>query len=59
MKKENAILLYSINDVLAAYRDYDASDEAKEPILYFLSELTGKSVDALAELLDDMRGNPA
>ena len=41
----------SVRDILDAYVRYDASEEAKEPILYFISELTGKSVDALAEML--------
>lgn len=41
----------SVQDVLDAYAGYDASEEAKEPILYFISELTGLSVDTLLELL--------
>ena len=44
--------VYSLNDLLEAYRKYDASEEAKEPVLWFLSELTGKSIDALWEKLD-------
>lgn len=43
--------VYSLTDIVEAYKTYDASEEAKEPILYFISELTGKSVDALAEML--------
>lgn len=50
-KVPDNIPVYSIADIIDAYRTYDASEEAKEPILYFISELTGKSVDALAEML--------
>ena len=46
---EDNLQVYSLNDLLEAYRKYDASEEAKEPILWFLSELTGKSIDALME----------
>lgn len=38
----------SPKDIIDAYRDYDASEEAKEAIIYFISELTGMSVDAIA-----------
>ena len=31
----NDIPIYSVNEVLDTYRDYDCSDEAREPILYF------------------------
>ena len=44
---------FSPKDVLDAYRDYDASDEAKEAILYFVSELTGMSVDAIMAAVQD------
>lgn len=40
----------SIRDVLDAYKNYNCSDEAREPILYFVSELTGLSVDRILEL---------
>lgn len=43
--------IYSVTDLLEAYTDYDASPEAKEPILYFLSDLTGMSVDELLSRL--------
>ena len=52
----NDIPIYSVNDVLDTYRDYDCSDEVREPILYFISELTGKSVDTLSELLAGREG---
>lgn len=42
----------SVMDVIAAYKNYDCSDEAKEPVLYFISELTGVSVDMIQELMD-------
>ena len=41
----------SVEDVLETYRNYDASEEAKEPVLYFISELTGLSVDSILERL--------
>lgn len=50
-KVPDDVPVYSLADVIDTYRTYDASEEAKEPVLYFISELTGKSVDALAELL--------
>lgn len=50
-KVPDDVPMYSIADIVDAYRAYDTSEEAKEPILYFISELTGKSVDALAEML--------
>lgn len=46
--------VFSIKDVVKAYHDYDASDEIKEPILYFISDLTGLSVDALVETEEDL-----
>lgn len=50
-KVPDDVPVYSLADIIDTYRTYDASDEAKEPVLYFISELTGKSVDALAEML--------
>lgn len=41
----------SIMDVIRTYKNYDASEEAKEPILYFISELTGLSVDKILEII--------
>lgn len=41
----------SIRDVIEAYKGYDCSEEAKEPILYFVSELTGVSVDTILGML--------
>lgn len=40
----------SVRDVIDAYKNYDCSEEAREPILYFISELTGISVDAILDL---------
>ena len=45
------ISIYSLSDLLDAYIRSDPSPECQEPILYYLSELTGKSVDALSALL--------
>lgn len=50
-KVPDDVPVYSLADIIETYRTYDTSEEAKEPVLYFISELTGKSVDALAELL--------
>ena len=44
-KWKNNVL--SIQDVIESYQNYDASEEAKEVIIYFVSELTGVSVDTL------------
>lgn len=41
----------SIQDILDAYKSYDASEEVKEVLVYFISELTGLSVDAILEIL--------
>lgn len=40
----------SVQDIIDTYVDYDASDEAKEVIIYFISELTGISVDEIYRL---------
>lgn len=47
--------VFSIRDVVAAYTDYDASEEAKEPILFFLSEMTGLSVDRIMEIAEKVK----
>ncbi len=44
---------FSQKDIVEAYKNYDASEEAKEPILYFISELTGMSVDSILERMED------
>lgn len=44
--------IYSLQDIITTYKQYDASEEAKEPILYFLSELTGLSIDTLLEYIN-------
>jgi hypothetical protein len=51
MKHDTDIAVFSINDIIKTYKDYDASEEAKEPILYFVSELTGLSIDSLDRLM--------
>lgn len=48
---ENDIPIYSINNIIETYKLYDSSDETKEIILYFLSELTGLSIDSLLNLM--------
>lgn len=39
----------SVKDIIDTYNNYDTSEEAKEPILYFISELTGLSIDTLLQ----------
>lgn len=46
----NDISIFSFNDLFETYRNFEATPEEKETILYFISELTGKSVDTLAQL---------
>lgn len=43
----------SIRGVIEAYRDYDASEEAKETILYFVSDLVALSIDTILQALDE------
>ena len=40
----------SIADVIEKFKNYDASEEAKEPILYFVSELTGISEKEISKM---------
>ncbi len=57
MPKKNGRLTVpamSIRDVVEAFKRYDCSEEAREPVLYFVSELTGISVDAILEMMDDI-----
>lgn len=51
MPKDLSINTLSIQDIINTYKNYDASEEIKEPILYFISELTGLSIDTILELL--------
>jgi len=43
----------SINDVIKAYDRYskENSEEVSEVVLYFVSELTGVSIDRIGEIL--------
>lgn len=43
--------IFSQNDLLNTYRSYDASEETKTAIINFISELTGKSSDAILEMI--------
>lgn len=52
MPKIDDTPVFSQKDVLDAYKNYDAPDEEKETVLYFISGLTGISVDALSCALD-------
>lgn len=52
MAKDLTLNTLSIQDIIDAYKHYDASEEVKEPILYFISELTGLSIDTLSEFID-------
>lgn len=43
----------SINDIIEACKNFDTdSEDAKETVLYFASELTGLSVDRILELME-------
>lgn len=46
----NDISIFSFNDLFETYKNYKATPAEKETILYFISELTGKSVDTLVQL---------
>lgn len=50
MNQSDDLPVFSVNDLIEAYRNYEALPEEKEAVLYFVSELTGMSVDALAAL---------
>lgn len=47
MSKNISANTLSIQDVLEAYKSYDASEEVKEELVFFVSELTGLSVDTI------------
>ena len=47
----NNLNTISIHDVITTYKNYDSSEETKEIILYFISELTGLSIDTILEQL--------
>lgn len=47
MPKINEDLVFSNKDIIHTYAGYDCSEEARESILYFVSELTGISVDSI------------
>lgn len=51
MPKDLSINTISIQDIINTYKSYDVSEEVKESILYFISELTGLSVDTILGLL--------
>lgn len=42
---------FTLEDIISTAKNYiaDNSPEVEEPILYFLSDLTGMSIDALLE----------
>lgn len=52
MACDNNISIISMDDILEAYQNFEATEEVKESILDFISDLTGKSIDALAEILE-------
>ena len=47
--------IFTLYEILTAASDYiaDNGDEISEPLLYFLSELTGMSVDELLEKVEE------
>lgn len=44
--------IFSIPDILEAYKNYDGSEETKEVILYFISDLIGISVDEILNRIE-------
>lgn len=58
MPKISNDMIFSNRDIIDAYRRYNCSDEAKEPILYFVSEVTGISVDQIETYLVSARSDP-
>lgn len=51
MPKDTNISIYSIDDLLETYRRVGTDPDEEDSVLYFISELTGMSVDAILELL--------
>ena len=47
MSKDISVNTLSIQDVVEAYKNYDASEKVKDELVFFLSELTGLSVDTI------------
>ena len=45
----SANVVCDIHDIIDAYKKYNAPEDIKEEILFFVSELTGISVDTLLE----------
>ena len=50
MPELNELPVFSHKDILDAYKSYDCPEESREAILYFISELTGISVDSLSHM---------
>lgn len=50
---QNDIPIYSLNDVLQSLKNYrpEVDDESFEIILYFVSSMTGMSIDTIMERL--------
>lgn len=51
MPKDTSISIYSIDDLLETYSRVGTDPDEEDSVLYFISELTGMSVDAILELL--------
>lgn len=51
MPKDTSISIYSLDDILEAYNRVGTDPNKEDSVLYFISELTGMSVDAILELL--------
>ncbi len=49
MSRNYAVSTISVQDVLDTYKNFNATEEGKETVLCFISELTGLSVDTLLE----------
>lgn len=51
-KKEGMdIPVFSVRDMLDTWLNYNTTEKGKDDILYFISEVTGLSVDALMQNL--------
>lgn len=57
MPKINEDLVFSNKDIIHAYARYDCSDEIRDAVLYFVSELTGISVDGIESYRHGMDDN--
>lgn len=53
MPKDLDLNTISVQDIIDAYNNHSCSEEEKDAILYFLSDLTGMSIDTLYTLMNE------